>query len=466
MATHRASIVVVSGLVLGLAGRAASTDESPCRKVEPTPHRYVGAAACASQNCHGSGQRRGLSETSLQNEFLVWYQQDRHARAYTMLEGELGRRIGARLDPNEKVTESKRCRACHAPAVPGDATTCSERADCNETQDCDTKCRIRLRDGVTCEACHGPASAWLEPHTEKTWDASCSIPLGMRDTTRPEEAVQTCLDCHLGSERNPDQRVDHDLLAAGHPPLAFELDTFATDMPAHWARRPRNEAWFDGHAWAVGQVAAAQRAAGLFVKQMTKPGWPDFAAYDCQSCHHEISSGAWVRRMSKGRPTPDGARRPGMKAVVSVVARERGPAMHEAMEVMANAAAAGPGAPDVQQKAGKAADVMQTTTVPVLATVTSMKARDDLLRQFMLQIVELADETAGLGFRAAQQSAWALESLVDARWQLQSEKTKREASYPRLRAAIRRLYDALDKPEHYDPVRTEQRIRDVGAEVK
>jgi len=457
MATHRASIAVVSGLVLVLvlAGRWAAANPSKCPPVEKTEHRYVGAAACASQNCHGSAEPRSLSATSLQNEFLIWYQEDRHARAYTNLEGDRGQQIGRRL--HIAATEDPRCRACHAPDVAGDATKCSERVDCADTPDCDaTKCRIRVRDGVTCEACHGPASAWLEPHTRRDWDPSCSIGLGMLETNRPEEAVKACLDCHIGSEKRTIQRVDHDLLAAGHPPLAFEIDSFATVMPAHWARSAGNEGWFDGHAWAAGQVAAVQRAALLFVDQVGKPGWPDFAAYDCQSCHHEVSSGPWARRDSNGRPKLDGARRPGMKALVEVVAKEHGPAMRDDTEEMAKAATPGHGGADVRDAVGR----VEKTTAALLGTVPSAELGDRRLRLLMQKIVDLADETSGLGFRAAQQSAWALESLVDARSELLGDKERK--TYPEVRAAIGRVYDGLGNPNRYDPVRTERSIRAVG----
>jgi hypothetical protein len=272
---------------------------------------------------------------------------------------------------------------------------------------CDAKCRIRLRDGVTCEACHGPASAWLEPHTEKKWDASCSIPLGMRDTSRPEKAVEACLDCHLGSEKNVLQRVAHDLLAAGHPPLAFEVDAFATDMPAHWTRHARNEGWFDGRAWAVGQVAGAQRAARLFMDQGDRPGCPDFAAYDCQSCHHEISSGAWDRRKSDGRPKADGARRPGVKAVVEVVAKEHAPGCR-GYEAMAKAAAAGPGAPGVREAAGRA----QKTTESLLRRSRRWRSTTVLLARAEDRRARRRDRRARLPRRSSRR---ALESLVDAR---------------------------------------------------
>jgi hypothetical protein len=439
MATRRARIVLVSGLVLALADRArASPSCRPPSATESATPTYVGVAACASQNCHGSTTPRGLSKTSLQNEYMTWYQLDRHARAYAMLDGDVGRRIGARL--GLKPQESKRCLACHA----------------LEAADDRTSSRARVVDGVTCEACHGPAGGWLGAHTERDWDPACSIERGMRDTSRPEVVVETCLDCHLGDAT---RRVDHELLAAGHPPLAFELDTFATNMPAHWARRGGeggNEAWFDGRAWAAGQVVAVRRAALQFAQQVHERGWPDFAAYDCQACHHEISGGTWAPRGTGGRPPLDGARRPGVDALVTVVAPERRAATSASADRLAAAAAAGRTGPDVEGAIG----TVRREADGLLATVRTTALDDARLVQLMRAIVALGKETAGLGFRASQQAAWALESLVDARSELHGDLER--TRYPRVRAAIGRVYDGLKDPSRYEPARTAQSIVAVG----
>jgi len=39
------------------------------------------------------------------------------------------------------------------------------------------------------------------------------------------------MSCHVGT---PEKRVDHEMIAAGHPDLTFELDTFSAVMPRHW----------------------------------------------------------------------------------------------------------------------------------------------------------------------------------------------------------------------------------------
>jgi hypothetical protein len=98
----------------------------------------------------------------------------------------------------------------------------------------------------------------------------------MRDLTNPAVAAETCLRCHLGSE---ERQVDHRLLAAGHPRLTFELDTFALNMPAHWKEHEGNSGWFRGGAWAAGQTAALRESMRLLGRP-DRRGWPDFALYD------------------------------------------------------------------------------------------------------------------------------------------------------------------------------------------
>ena len=98
-----------------------------------------------------------------------------------------------------------KCLACHALDVPG-----GQRA---RTFD--------LTDGVSCENCHGPASNWLGPHTTRGLDARkiASQP-GCATRAIWCSAAENCLTCHLGTA---EKTVDHEMIAAGHPDLYFEL---------------------------------------------------------------------------------------------------------------------------------------------------------------------------------------------------------------------------------------------------
>src|SRR5260370_10954947 len=90
---------------------------------------------------------------------------------------------------------------------------------------------VESSEGVSCENCHGPASAWLGPHTTRTWAQEKSVALGMHDTRNVMHRTEKCLECHLGTKN---KFVDHEMIAAGHPDLYFELDSFSAGVPRHW----------------------------------------------------------------------------------------------------------------------------------------------------------------------------------------------------------------------------------------
>ena len=204
----RAIVAALALLTRGVLGHAAgrvATEEGP-------PRRYVGAAACSSNNCHGSVTPRLDSKRSMQNEYVTWYKSDRHAKAYEALVGERALRIARLLGMVDasaaaatwlkQTPRAERCLDCHTLNVPAGL-----RAS-----------KFNLEDGVSCEACHGPANAWLTKHTERGWDPAQSLGLGMLDTTDPGRAAETCLTCHLGTAT---KRVDHEMLAAGHPTCRY-----------------------------------------------------------------------------------------------------------------------------------------------------------------------------------------------------------------------------------------------------
>src|SRR5438270_2821293 len=57
--------------------------------------------------------------------------------------------------------------------------------------------------------------------------------------------ANACVACH--------QNVENDLLKAGHPELAFELDSQSTNEPKHWRE---DEPWSGVRNWLTGQAVA------------------------------------------------------------------------------------------------------------------------------------------------------------------------------------------------------------------
>ena len=235
------------------------------------PYQYMGSASCNGSACHGSTKPK-TKFTIPQNEYWVWFDNDSHAKAYDKLTEPDSQRIAKNLGIANAET-SPRCLVCHAVDV--------DKAHRGANYD--------VKEGVTCEGCHGPAEKWLGPHTRRDWDKKKGAEYGMFDTKNLVKRAERCLACHLGIEKNI---VDHELIGAGHPRLNFELDNFSNVMPSHWLP-PKEKAdrdWLGARIWAVGQAVALRNQLNLLsVSKMTRNAvWPDLIHFDCYACHHDV----------------------------------------------------------------------------------------------------------------------------------------------------------------------------------
>jgi hypothetical protein len=230
--------------------------------------------------------------TSWQMEAALWIQRDPHTRAYQVLFDPLAKEIASRLGLAGGAHEAPACLSCHTqPAAVALSKVSGEAASI----------RRERAMGVGCESCHGNATRWLDEHLTRDWATRSAadkfrehglVPLG-----DPATLVKTCAGCHVGAPPGKDmpaRDVNHDLIAAGHPRLAFEASAFLANLPAHWKPKRRNE----NQLWAVGQAVSAEAALEL-LKHRTKEVWPEFAEYDCSACHHDLQ--ASTRRQLLGR---------------------------------------------------------------------------------------------------------------------------------------------------------------------
>ena len=212
----------------------------------------------------------------LGNEYSIWSVRDKHSRAYTVLGNDRSKRMAEILGVGAP-QQAKECLACHAV---GSASRF-------------------ISDGVACEACHGPAEKWLGPHTAADNTHANNVSLGMYDTKDIGLRAEKCLGCHVG---DPGKTVDHRLIAAGHPDLVFELDTFSAAQPMHWrpAKPSAGNSLPQLRALAVGQAMMLAKSMDLLVRDSRSESWPEFVHLECYQCHHDLRRDSW--RIQRGYP--------------------------------------------------------------------------------------------------------------------------------------------------------------------
>jgi hypothetical protein len=268
------------------AALAAQSPATPAALTgAPSAGEYVGPGSCQGSNCH-SQVDVGTEYDILQTEFSSWLEDD-HAHAFEDLGNELSLRIARNLELDAP-WRSEKCLACHS--VSADAEP------------------FILENGVSCEACHGPAGGWVQGHARRSWTHVDSLAVGMIDLRDVSLRARTCLACHQGDER---REVDHELLAAGHPELVFELYTGESSVP-HWkpfdALRER-QGRRDTHgvvAWAVGQVEAFRQGLAQLERHTRAQVSTDFAELTCESCHHSLADSRWRQQREQGYPYRSG----------------------------------------------------------------------------------------------------------------------------------------------------------------
>jgi hypothetical protein len=231
-----ASGAVVTSQVLPLYGTIPA---SPT--VTPTQDnvRYVGSVTCQSSMCHGGA-------SPMRDQFTIWSHEDFHSRAYATLVTARSVQIAQSLGITD-ATSSNRCTTCHAPL-----------ADIPPSHVAST---ALVTDGVSCEACHSGAAAWLRGHTRPDWTYADRVHAGMRDLRSAFVRANTCVACH--------QVIDPALIKAGHPELIFELDGQTASEPRHWTEKAD---WFGPKAWLVGQAVALREISLQLSRGVTDDG--------------------------------------------------------------------------------------------------------------------------------------------------------------------------------------------------
>lgn len=304
--SHWKSLAVVAAVVLvvglTMSGNLGLTGLSNDAFADPTGIKYTGAGSCAAAACHGSATEKDGGATR-HNENHIWSNNDAHAKAYTQLLEDTSKEIAKKLKI-EDAAKSERCLNCHGLSGFTKHENTVHRIVLKPEQINAEK--YSVEDGVSCDACHGPADKYLKPHTEKGWTAKLRTDLGseklfnewgLYDTKNLKFRADVCLSCHL--------RIEADLVAAGHPELPFELSIMSSDESwIHW--RNHGE-WFGAKAWAMGQ-AVSLRESAMQTAERTKAGADEKlikASYDRMLGHAILTRQAAEAVDAEGRAALD-----------------------------------------------------------------------------------------------------------------------------------------------------------------
>lgn len=207
--------------------------------------KFDGAGSCTGSKCHGGESDAAPPadrKSAIDNSHTIWTAHDRHAGAFETLAKPESAEIAGKLGIAD-ATASAECLNCHALDVPA-----SQQGQ-----------KFSVREGVTCNACHGPSEKWNEPHATEGWTQQQRLAAGshggllrawgLYDTKPATERASMCVTCHLG--------IDSALLAAGHPQPVFELLSYQDAQPKHWVDE---EGYATVRLWAAGQIACLEQA--------------------------------------------------------------------------------------------------------------------------------------------------------------------------------------------------------------
>jgi len=435
----RSALVLCALMLVPVLSAAAQSEGSK------EPGKYVGPGSCAATSCHGSVKPVAGSRI-LQNEYSTWILQDKHSRAYQVLTQDVAERMARILKLGTKAEEAPKCLVCHALY-----TTEQQRGR-----------SFAINEGVSCENCHGPAQGWLGQHTAKDSPEkhAKSLELHMTDTRNIIPRTEKCLECHLGTTQ---KFVDHEMIAAGHPDLFFELDSFSAIMPRHW-KQPRESAsgqpiedaaWVGVRDWSTGQAVQLRALMNRLVwrakneRYDKKDIWPEYSELSCFACHHSLgpAKDSWRQAHGyTGRRPGDPAFNGSRYAVFRLLAKQVDASGAEELDrhlttVWSEMSKLNPDRNTVASAASAAAPFALR-----LAEKLSTMSFDQLMALKMMQRITDDAETIALDDeRAAEQAAMALDSLYIA-----YSKQAKPANAADVRATINGLFQQLENPSAYN----------------
>jgi hypothetical protein len=402
-------------------------------------NKHMGVATCASTLCHGSAQPLD-SRNVLQNEYVTWSHFDPHARAYRVLLEPRSRAIAKRLGLKDAHT-AKECLDCHTSNVPA-----AQRG-----------ARFQLSDGVGCESCHGAAEPWLATHHGGSGASHANnLAAGLVSAERPAVLAEVCMGCHVGDSS---RLATHRMMAAGHPRLTFELDTYTeiwrTSGGREHFRRDADYGLRKGRVaslevWLTGLTATTQRSIALVAGHTNKRSvLPEFAIYNCYSCHRSMRVTGWGgAEESDAAPGSLRLQDASSRVLLALASSFQVSGAAALRRDLATLQAAANASPDRTSAAAAQAQRSLAAVAANLARIDTNRVREE---QALAALAAAARRGQFSDYAAAEQAAMGM-ALLLAELDLDRQQ----------RPEIDRLFDALAKDDAFDARRFERALQLLG----
>lgn len=435
---------IASALLLMIGTPSANAAADAVATINADVHE--GVATCASSTCHGATTPFADGHVP-RNEFSRWQEYDPHAtQALQGLSTPLAQSIAKKLGIGDP-TAAKVCLDCHTDNVP-----LALRGE-----------RFQAGDGIGCEACHGGAQRWLASHSDPTVSHAENLADGLYPTEDPVARAELCMSCHVGV---PERMITHRIMGAGHPRLAFELDTFTWINPhyeidADYIERKGD--WSGVRDWGVGQGVAARNAIDILLSD--KHGWngifPELVLFDCHACHRPMGANQWAPRQGTGLG-PGVVRLndsslvmfrhllAGVDADAAAGLRDKTRALHRATTQSRPATA-------------KAARALRDAINVQLPRIAAFEFGDDALARIFDSMIRDADAGEFRDFAAGEQAAMAAQSVVVA---FESIGALEAADADAMQPKLDRLLDAAADADRYRMATFNSALRAIRADLR
>jgi hypothetical protein len=292
----------------------------------------------------------------------------------------------------------------------------------------------------------------------------------MYDTRNLARRTEKCLTCHLGTQ---EKFVDHEMIAAGHPDLYFELDSFSAVMPRHW-KTPResapgvpaeNDAWAGVREWGTGQAVQLRASMERVAWRAKGKNWPEYSELQCFACHHSLTAPEQSWRQERGYagrrpgdPPWNGSRYVVFRELAHQVDNDVASRLDDQVAQLAKSLSQlNPDREAVAAVSARAA----TLSGQLAARIEAQPYDAAMTLRLLHRISDDADEISNEGERAAEQAAMALDSLFVA-----YTRNGRVDNASAVQDAIHALFKQLDDPSSYSALKFAQQMRAVNGLLK